>query len=196
MINLFFTLITSFHLLLPVNSSCRSDISSIQLTKIGNFGEWRKERPKVSAHFHTGIDIMRPTQNYQNEPIFPIAEGKVISKRTDGPYAQLIIEHRVNNLIFWTLYEHVAGICVNLNDKVSPQRPIAHFMNREELNKYGWQFDHFHLEVLKIKPQQIKPTSKHPERHFNSFSLVCYTADDLNKYYFEPLEFIKEHSNF
>jgi murein DD-endopeptidase MepM/ murein hydrolase activator NlpD len=193
MTNLFLVFISSIYLLLPINSSNRNDISSIQLTKIGNFGEWRKERPGVPAHHHTGIDIMRPTKNYENEPIFPIANGKVISVRTDGPYAQIIIEHWLNGITVWTLYEHIAGVRVSVNDNVTPQKPIARFMNRNELDKYGWQFDHFHLEVMKVKPQQIKPTLKHPERFFNAYSLVCFTSNDLNRYYFDPLDFLKEH---
>lgn len=193
MTNLFLVLISSISFLLPIKSSNRNDISSIRLTKIGNFGEWRKERPGVPAHHHAGIDIMRPTKNYENEPIFPIANGKVISIRTDGPYAQIIIEHNINSINFWTLYEHIAGIRVNINDVVSPQKPIARFMNRNELDKYGWQFDHFHLEVMKVKPQQIMPSLKHPERFNNAYSLICFTVTELNKYYFDPLEFLKEN---
>ena len=174
---------------LPINNPGNRSVEEIQLTEIGRFGVWRKDRPKVPGHFHTGIDIMRPSNNYQNEPVFPIAPGIVISKRDDGPYAQIIIEHQLDEMRFWTVYEHIAGILVSVEDTVFPGTPIARFMNRNELNNYGWQFDHFHFEVLKIKPISLNPTHNTPERYYNSYSLSCYTINELNKYFYDPIEF-------
>jgi len=151
-------------------------------------------RPGIRAHFHTGIDIKRPTKNYQAEPIFPIFEGIVISKRQDGPYAQLIIEHEDNHK-FWTVYEHISGIEVSLYDYVSPKTPIARFMDKNELNKYGWQFDHFHFEILKIQPIRLKQNNSKHERLFASYSLACYTKVDLDKYFYDPLIFLEKHLN-
>jgi hypothetical protein len=186
-------LYTQSPFLLPIQKNNRKEISEIQLTEIGKYGILRKSRKNIPAHLHTGIDIIRPNKNYRNEPIFSIAEGIVISKRTDGPYAQLIIEHIIDNKIFWTVYEHIAGIMVNLNDLVSNDRPIARFMNKEELNKYGWQFDHFHLEILKIKPAKLVPDKRFPERRFKSFTLICQDTEELKKYYENPIGFLKEN---
>jgi murein DD-endopeptidase MepM/ murein hydrolase activator NlpD len=160
------------------------------LTNIGEFGMLRKERPGIPAHYHTGIDIKRPTSNFKDEPIFSIYDGIVISVRKDGPYAQLIIEHGNSNK-FWTVYEHVAGIKVGLNDPVTPDIPVARFMNKNELNKYGWQFDHFHFEVLKAKPLRLKYDKSNPERQYSSFSLTCFTRDELNRYFYSPIEFLR-----
>lgn len=178
---------------LPIELTDRKDLSKIKLSAIGDFGLIRKARSKIPAHYHTGIDIKRPNNNYSNEPIFPIAKGKVISKRNDGPYANIIIEHELENIRFWTLYEHISGIKVKVNDCVSPNIPIARFMNKEELNKNGWQFDHFHLEILKVKPLPLKPIAGYPERFFKSYSLVCFSIEDLNKYYFNPMAFLQTH---
>jgi len=186
-----FVLTSPFYI--PVKTNDRKDISKIQLTEIGKFGLIRKARKTVPSHLHTGIDIKRPSSNYINEPIFTIATGKVISKRVDGPYAQLIIEHQVSNNTFWTVYEHIAGITANLNETVTPNKPIARFMNKAELNKHGWQFDHFHLEILKIKPTSIKPSKLHPERFFNAYSLICYTSAALENHYYNPISFLKEN---
>ncbi|MEQ8809844.1 MAG: M23 family metallopeptidase [Imperialibacter sp.] len=175
-----------------MNTHNRQSASQIALTDIGEFGLMRKERPGIPAHYHTGIDIKRPTRNYFDEPIFPVKDGLVISKRTDGPYAQLIIEHQDRRGKFWTLYEHIAGIEVELHQPVSPDRPIARFMNKKELDEYGWQFDHFHFEVLKTRPLALKPDSTKPERHFSSYTLTCYTRDDLRKHFHHPMEFLKE----
>jgi hypothetical protein len=57
--------------------------------------------------------------------IISIHEGIVISVRQDGPYAQLIIEHGSSQK-FWTVYEHVAGIKVRLNEQVTPYLPIVY----------------------------------------------------------------------
>jgi hypothetical protein len=177
---------------LPINTMNRKYINALALTDIGSFGLLRKERPGIPAHFHTGVDIKRPSNNYFNEPIFPIYEGVVISKREDGPYAQLIIEHG-HNQMFWTVYEHIAGIEVELFENVNTNTPIARFMNKEELNKYGWQFDHFHLEILKKQPIRLKESGLNPERLFASYTLHCYTLKDLNEYFYEPISYLKDN---
>jgi hypothetical protein len=184
-----------FHgqILIPILSEDRQDISNIHLTEIGKFGLLRKARNNIPEHYHTGIDIKRPNHDYESEPIFPVANGIVISKRTDGPYANLIIEHEIKGQKIWTLYEHISGIQVNVTDSVDSTTRIARFMNKDELNRYGWQFDHFHLEIIKIKPQRINPPKENPERFYNSYSLVCYSMDDLQKYYFDPISFFKNN---
>ena len=176
---------------LPVNSADRKSISGLSLSEIGQFGLLRKARPGIPAHYHTGIDIRRPGKNYNDEPVYPVCEGRVISIRRDGPYAQIIIEHQAD-VKFWTSYEHVAGIRVRLNESVRPSTPVARFMNREELDRYGWQFDHFHLEILKICPSVIRPDRSNPERRFSSYTLVCFTKKDLDKYFYNPVEFLSD----
>lgn len=176
---------------LPVKTSNRKSINTLSLTKIGEFGLMRKARPNVPSHYHTGIDLKRPTNNYNDEAIFPIYQGVVISKRQDGPYAQLIIEHD-GNPKFWTIYEHIAGIQVNLNDIVKADKPIARFMNKTELDKYGWQFDHFHFEVLKKQPIRLKPDKSKPDRLFSSYTLVCFTEEKLNECFYNPVDFLKQ----
>ncbi|MFN8334799.1 MAG: M23 family metallopeptidase [Cyclobacteriaceae bacterium] len=193
----FFVLVSVFsiEIFLPIRTDDRKTIERVELTEIGKFAIPRRARPTVPAHLHTGIDIKRPHQNYVNEPIFAVAEGTVISKRDDGAYAQLIIEHQVGKLRFWTVYEHIAGLNVSVHDWVTPARPIARFMNKEELNKYGWQFDHFHFEILKVAPIPLKFDPAKPQRLFNSYSLVCYSKSDLDKYFYDPLTFLRKQFN-
>jgi murein DD-endopeptidase MepM/ murein hydrolase activator NlpD len=191
-ITLFLNSAEGFNYYLPVNTGDRKSVHTLQLTNIGEYGLHRKERPAVPAHYHTGIDIKRPRENYHDEPIYTISEGRVISIRKDGPYAQIIIEHGSIQK-FWTVYEHIAGIKVGLNERVKPDSPIARFMNKNELNKYGWQFDHFHFEVLKVEPFRLKHDHSNPDRKFSSYSLLCYTKDELNKYFYNPAVFLKHH---
>lgn len=180
---------------LPISCSNRNSLKEVKLTPIGDYGILRKSRLHVPAHYHTGIDIQRPSSNYINEPIYPASDGIVISKRDDGPYAQLIIEHHYKNFTFWTLYEHIAGITVNVGDQVSFKAPIGRFMSKNELNKHGWQFDHLHFEILKVKPLPIKPDHKNPQRRFNGYNLVCNTPEDLSRFYYNPSEFFIAYCN-
>ncbi len=178
--------------LTPAASSNRRSWEDVRLTSIGRFGLERKARPGVPAHLHTGVDIRRPVDNYDHEPIFPIGYGVVISFRDDGPFAQIIIEHHVNHReTVWSVYEHIAGITVSVGDQVSPYEPIARFMNRDELDRYGWQFDHVHLEIMKRRPRPLKPGAKTPFRFFGTYWGECYTRADLEKYYHDPREFLE-----
>ena len=174
---------------LPVQSGDRKDVSDIQLTPIGAFGLPRKERPGVSAHLHAGIDVRRPSGNYESEPIFAVAAGTVISIRDNGPYAQVFIEHEMDGMQFWTNYEHAAGIEVKVGDRVGIDRPIARFMNKQELDRYGWQFDHFHFEVLKIAPAKVTSANE-LRRKFASYTLTCKTEQELATTFYEPLSFL------
>lgn len=176
---------------LPIKTSDRGSWKTVRLTSIGEFGLQRKARPGIPAHLHTGADLSRPGENYKNEPVYPILPGKVISMRDDGPFAQIIIEHFMGKKI-WSVYEHVAGISVSVGEIANPHRPIARFMNRGELKKYGRQFDHLHFEIMKIKPRTLRPGKKTPYRFFGTYSLVCYTKADLNKYYYDPKSFFSE----
>ena len=178
---------------LPVLVKNRCDFELLSLTKIGNFGEPRKARPTVPAHLHTGIDIKRPSKNYVNEPVYSIYSGKVISVRNDGPFAQIIIEHvSCKGDKFWSVYEHIAGITVKVGDKVNSESQIARYMNKNELNKFGWQFDHCHLEILKIMPRKIKVNPNLPSRFYSTFNIECYDKELLNKYYYNPIEFFRK----
>jgi murein DD-endopeptidase MepM/ murein hydrolase activator NlpD len=177
---------------IPVLLKDRSNIELIKLTKIGNFGEKRKERISIPSHLHTGIDIIRPSGNYENEPVFSICQGIVISVRNDGPFAQVIIEHALEdgNKI-WSVYEHIACILVNVGEHIDSNKPIARFMNKTELNKYGWQFDHFHFEILKVAPKKVRFNPALPHRFYATYNLECYTPETLNKYYFDPIKFFQ-----
>jgi hypothetical protein len=178
---------------IPINAENRQSLENIQLTAIGSFGLLRKAHTGVPAHLHTGVDFKRPSINYIDEPIFPAARGTVISLRDDGPYAQIIIEHSLDaSTPVWTVYEHISGIKIKLNESVDPHRPIARFMNRDELDKYGWQFDHVHFEVMRVRPKPLRPDKSKPSLCYGTYCLVCYTQQDLDERYYHPLDFLKQ----
>lgn len=174
----------------PTRAEERTDVSHVKLTQIGAFGILRKSRPGIPSHLHTGIDIQRPYSNYQNEPVFPASFGTVISIRDDGPFAQIIIEHAK----LWTVYEHIAGITCTVGENVDPHIPIARFFNTKELNTYGWQFDHFHFEIMKTKPVSVTVSKLHPQRFYATYALSCFNDDILSKCYINPLQYLQQRS--
>jgi murein DD-endopeptidase MepM/ murein hydrolase activator NlpD len=176
---------------LPIACSDRQSWQDIRLTAIGEFGVRRKKRKTAPAHLHTGVDLKRPdSTDYRSAPILAAAAGVVVSARDEGPYSQVIIEHRDGGQQVWTAYEHVAGIRVSPGDSVTPGTAIARFMTRKELNRHGWQFDHVHFEVLKQPPPSVQPTAAQPGCRYRTYNLACRTAADLNFYYHSPREFL------
>ncbi|MBD3240603.1 MAG: peptidoglycan DD-metalloendopeptidase family protein [Chitinivibrionales bacterium] len=178
--------------LVPVAAADRRSWADIRLTAIGRFGELRKARPGIPAHFHTGVDIRRPSERYDHEPIFAAAAGTVVSVRDDGPFAQVLVEHLLSSGdTVWTVYEHVAGIRISLGDRVGPRTPLARFMTISELEQYGWQFDHVHFEVMRKRPPALAPTDHLPQRRFGTYALMCYSREQLERRYFDPWVFLE-----
>jgi hypothetical protein len=177
---------------LPINVVNRQSLENVRLTSIGEFGRPRQARAAVPAHLHTAIDLMRPTDNYFDEPIFPAAVGTLISLRTDGPFAQIIIEHQESDgESVWTIYEHIAEARVGLGEIVNPERAIGRFFNKSELDKFGWQFDHLHFEILKQPPRRVQPDPQLPFRLYSTYTLECYDQNVLRKYYHDPRDFFE-----
>jgi hypothetical protein len=173
----------------PVAVPNRQSTAELRLTRIGAYGLARVARPGIPGHLHTGIDIRRPSRNYDSEPVFPAGAGVVVSVRRDGPYAQIIVAHPGADTV-WTVYEHVAGITCALGELVDPLRPMARFFDREELRAYGAHFDHLHFEVLKVRPVPVKPTAELPERCFTTYALCCYDRAQLETRTHDPIAFL------
>jgi hypothetical protein len=78
-----------------------------------------------------------------------------------------------------------------VGDLVNPYDPIARFMNKNELEKYGWQFDHLHFEILKMAPRRLRVNKKTPFRFYGTYCLECYNKKDLEMYYHNPEKYLK-----
>jgi murein DD-endopeptidase MepM/ murein hydrolase activator NlpD len=177
---------------LPVNVANRQSFAEVRLTPIGEFGRPRQARMAVPAHLHTAVDLMRPNKNYVDEPIFPAAEGVVISLRTDGPFAQVIIEHQeFSGEYVWTVYEHVAEVSAALGEIVNSRQTIGRFFNKSELDNFGWQFDHLHFEILRKPPRRLQTDPRLPMRLYGAYTLECFSEEGLRKYYHDPLGFLE-----
>jgi murein DD-endopeptidase MepM/ murein hydrolase activator NlpD len=187
-----FGAVPGIRLYLPVKVKDRQSLENIKLTEIGLFELQRKARPTVPAHYHTGIDIKRPSNNYIDEPVYAAGKGKVISMRNDGPFSQIIIEHLLNQIdTLWTVYEHILGINCHAGDVVSENTVIARYFNKTELDKYGWQFDHLHFEILKKRPIRVKKNPKFPEYFYKTYAITCFTKAELKSRMINPIEYFK-----
>jgi len=175
--------------MLPVDVPDRRDLESVQTTAIGDFGHLRDARPGVPAHHHAGCDIARIGSVDEDAPVFAASCGRVVSIRGDGPFAQIIIYHPEDSV--WTVYEHVAGILAHLGQTVTAATPLARIMNRRELNRYGWHFNHLHFEVMRCEPMAMNPTSESPERRYRTYGTECRTLEELNARYWDPLLYLK-----
>lgn len=176
--------------LLPINTPSRKSFNGVQRTSIGEFGVMRKARKGIPAHFHTGIDLKRPSGNYVNEPIFPASNGVIVSLRDDGPFSQIIIEHTaIDGKKVWTVYEHLVPSGSVLGRHVSPADTIGRFFSREELQRYGWQFDHLHFEIMKVPPPVTRYREELPQYRFSTYALVCYTREILEERMIDPIIF-------
>ncbi|NLG17375.1 MAG: M23 family metallopeptidase [Fibrobacter sp.] len=175
----------------PANYTDAEKPEEISVTPIGGFGLLRKARPGVPAHYHTGIDIKRPGTNYFNEPVFPSYEGIVISVIDDGPFSQVVLKHEYKKKNYWTVYEHIKVKVKEIGKKLTPHDTLGYFFNRSELNRYGWQFDHFHFEVIKKEPVAFIPNNKYPLRRCRTYAITCYTKEQLDERLENPLQFLK-----
>jgi hypothetical protein len=177
---------------LPANYRGVADPQKMQLTKIGAFGLLRKARPTVPAHYHTGIDIMRPDSQYDKQPIFPAKDGVVVSILDEGPFSQVVIKHTDNNRTYWSVYEHLHVRINKINISITPFDTIGYFFSKDELNRYGWQFDHFHFEILKLEPPKFKTAGVNSLRNYKTFGILCFSREDLYMRQEDPLEFLFE----
>jgi murein DD-endopeptidase MepM/ murein hydrolase activator NlpD len=175
---------------IPANYRGITDPQKVQLTEIGAFGLLRKARPAVPAHYHTGIDIVRPDSQYYKQPIFPAKEGVVVSIYDNGPFSQIVIKHTDNNINYWTVYEHLHVKIRKINIPISPFDTIGYYFCKDELNRYGWQFNHFHFEILKIEPPRIQMIKDNSLRYYKTFGIVCFTREELFVRQENPLEFL------
>jgi hypothetical protein len=187
---LFFTVSLHSQWYIPANYSGITDPYKVKLTQIGDFGLLRKARPSVPAHYHTGIDIVRPDSQYDKQPVFPSRDGVVVSIYDDGPFSQIVIKHTDNNKNFWTVYEHLHVKIKKINIPVTPFDTIGYFFSKDELNRYGWQFNHFHFEILKLEPPKLKSADINSIRHYKTFGILCFSREELYMRQENPVEFL------
>lgn len=161
-------------LYLPLSSfQDRNRCSDLSKRSLDGFGAYRK-----AGHKHAGLDIRADF----GEAVFPIGKGKVRAIYSEFPYLTVIIEHRTPaGEVFYSSYTHIEDISVKEGDSVDETTPVCRAFNRDEFAKSGFDKNHIHLEIRKTIDD------------YKRISIHCYTEDDLNRYFYDPLVFISKY---
>lgn len=161
---------------LPLETKTRKNLVSLSLGKNAGF------MAKRNKHLHTGIDIVN---HGPGEKVYAASAGEVVSIYAREPNKAVMIQHKLpSGESVWTVYVHVTRIEVGVGDIVSKNTVLAHLMNRDQLNEYGWVYNHLHFEVLK------KPRINHIGKYL-SYSTRCRTEEEVERHFFDPVKFLE-----
>ena len=170
---------------LPINTVDRSDWSTVTLEHDAHFKALRAPFDSVKLHFHTGVDLQNGKDIQAGEPVYAIAAGKVIAIEDPPPQRRITIEHLLpNRRKVWSVYIHIIDEKVKVGDTVNSETAIAQLMNTAELEYYGWDYNHVHLEIMKQLPPFVA-------EFYQRKTFSCYTITEVDKYFYDPKEFLK-----
>lgn len=170
---------------LPLNTTDRQDWSTVFLEPDAHFKMLRAPFELVKLHYHTGIDLQNGSAEITGEPVYAIAAGKVISIEDPPPQRRITIEHLLpNDEKVWSIYIHIIDEKVKVGDIVDSETVIASLMNVAELEMYGQEYNHVHLEIMKKIPLYCAEFQKRK-------TFTCYTEQEVDEYFYNPEEFLK-----
>ena len=170
---------------LPLNTIDRQDWSTVLLEPDAHFKAPRAPFGKVKLHYHTGVDLQNRSIVQSGEPVYAIAAGKVIAIEDSLPQRRITIEHILpNRTKVWSVYIHIINEQVKIGDSVDTETVIARLMTPVELEIYGMEYNHLHLEIVKKLPP---PASNFYERK----TFRCYTKEEVDEYFYDPEIFLK-----
>ena len=164
---------------LPLSISPRKGLNALYRLKNAGFLD------KRFGHLHTGIDLINP-RGGPGEKVYAAASGRIVSIYAKEPHLSVMIRHRLpSKETIWTVYVHVTKVKVKVGDLVSNDTIIAHLMDKSQLNKYGWEFNHLHFEVLKY-PRMSEAGQ------YLSFSARCKTKKEVEEHFYNPVTFLQK----
>lgn len=161
--------------LTPFKENKRNSYRQFYKRCISTFGAHRDSY--MRGHKHSGADI----KGSLNEPVYPVGDGIVTDIHLAFPHRTIIVLHRLpEGRHIYSVYKHVEGVVVTIGDTVSKDRPIARLFNADELKKSKFGVCHLHFEI------------KHNVSDNGRASFTCFTREELDKYYYDPLEYMKK----
>ncbi len=170
---------------LPLNTADRQDLSTAFLESDAHFKALRAPFGPVKLHYHTGIDLQNGNTETAPEPVYAIAAGKVVAIEDSPPQRRITIEHTLpDGKKVWSIYIHIIDEQVKVGDIVDTETVIARLMTLTELQMYGLEYNHVHLEIMKQMP--IYATDFQQRKTF-----TCYTEREVDEYFFNPEEFLR-----
>ena len=172
---------------LPLNTIDRQDWSTLIFEPDAHFKALRAPFDSVKLHYHTGIDLQNENAGRPGEPVYAIAAGKVIAIEDPPPQRRITIEHQLpNREKVWSIYIHIIDENVKIGDIVDSEFAIARLMNAAELEMYGQEYNHVHLEIMKKMPSNFVDFNQRK-------TFTCYTELEVDEYYYNPEEFLNIH---
>jgi len=170
---------------LPLNTIDRQDWSTVYLEPDAYFKNLRAPFDSVKLHYHTGIDLQNGNAAIVGEPIFAVAAGKVIAIEDPLPQRRITVEHTLpDGSKVWSVYIHIIDERVVVGDWVDTETVIARLMTPSELERFGLEYNHVHLEIMKQMP--IDATDFQHRKTF-----TCYTEQEVDEYFYNPEKFLK-----
>ena len=172
---------------LPINTVDRQNLGTLFFEHDAHFKALRAAFDNIKQHYHTGLDIRSGRIDFAGEPVYAIATGKVIAIEDPPPQRRITIQHLLpNGKKIWSVYIHIIEETVAIGEIVDSETMIARTMNAAELEVYGSEYNHVHLEIMKKLPP---PASAYYQRK----TFTCYTEQEVDKYYYDPELFLINH---
>ena len=166
---------------IPLGTKNRGDFSSIKWEKDAKFMS-----PRIGGHLHTGIDLMKYNRNSEAK-VYAASNGRVVSIYATEPNRSLMVMHKLETgEIIYSVYVHITDIQVSIGEIVDCNTIVGRLMNAEQLNKYGWEFNHIHFEILKSKPRIEDPGK------YLSYSVLCKTPKEVDAHFYNPVTFFQK----
>jgi murein DD-endopeptidase MepM/ murein hydrolase activator NlpD len=160
---------------IPFETADRTKLNTIKI--ISKFGDPRLTF--LRNHIHTAIDII-PTKSSDLITVYPAANGVVCSIHLDHPYKTIVIKHQLKDKsIIYTSYKHLQDIYIKNGAQVDQNTKLGRLYTHAEAKKLKGNYDHLHFEVRKSFDD------------FGCASWLTMTKEELNKYFYNPLVFLK-----
>ena len=145
--------------------------SELLQRKGDGFGAYRKY-----GHLHAGLDIFASP----GEAVFPLCGGKVVCLWYPFPHKAVVLHHHVaGREDFYASYVHMGEIYVTSGDLVEAGTPLGRVFTEKERVLAGFRKIHLHLEIRKTLEDEGKA------------SYSCKSREELEKYFYDPLVFLK-----
>jgi murein DD-endopeptidase MepM/ murein hydrolase activator NlpD len=162
---------------IPFTATNRSDPKGVRVISV--FGAPRQSYLK--GHIHTAIDCI-PAKKPDTVYVYPMARGVVCSVHLDHPHQTIVVRHQMKDgSTVFTSYKHLQAVYVRTGMQVDQQTKLARLYTRKEALKFGGDYDHLHLEIRKSFDD------------YGCGSWLTMTQAELNKYFYEPVAFMKQH---
>lgn len=177
--------------LLPLDTGDRTNWHSIAFESDAYFMASRRNSYNNQPRLHTGIDMQNGgeagTRGGPGELVYSMGPGIVLGTFDRLPNRRVVIEHTFENAPkVWTAYVHINESLVSPGEWVDAYSPIARRMNRQELRRYGEQYNHVHIEVMKKLPPIVNG-------QYQWMTFHCYAPKQVQEYFYNPKTFLLEH---